>query len=75
MEKAGSADPKKVAAAIRAFKESGGAAKYFPGKTMAFEANGRRSNADLVIIQWQGGEPKTVFPAGFASNTAIWPKK
>jgi branched-chain amino acid transport system substrate-binding protein len=75
MEKTGSADPKKVATAIRAFKESSGAAKFFPGKTMTFEANGRRTNADLVIIQWQGGEPKTVFPAGFASNTAIWPKK
>ena len=75
MEKAGSADPKKVAAAIRAFNETGGAASFFPGGRLAFEPTGRRTNADLVIVQWQGGEPKTVFPASFASNTAIWPKK
>ena len=75
MEKAGSADPKKVAAAIRSFNETGGAARYFPGGKLAFEANGRRANADLVIIQWQNGEPKTVFPTAFASNTALWPKR
>ena len=75
MEKAGSADPKKVAAAIRSFSETGGAARYFPGGKLAFEANGRRANADLVIIQWQNGEPKTVFPTAFASNTALWPKR
>ena len=75
MEKAASADPKKVAAAIRAMNESGGASKYFPGGKLAFDANGRRTNADLVIVQWQDGEPKTVFPSSFASAKAIWPKQ
>ena len=75
MEKAGSADPKKVAAAIRAFNETGGASRFFPGGRLAFEPNGRRVNSELVIIQWQNGEPKTVYPASFAASTAIWPKR
>ena len=75
MEKAGSADPKKVAAAIRSFNESGGAARFFPGGKLSFEPNGRRANSELVIIQWQNGEPKTVYPASFAATTAAWPKR
>jgi branched-chain amino acid transport system substrate-binding protein len=75
MEKAGSADPKKVAAAIRAFNETGGASRFFPGGRLAFEPNGRRVNSELVIIQWQNGEPKTVYPSSFAASTAIWPKR
>jgi len=75
MEKAGSADPKKVAAAIRSFNESGGAARFFPGGKLSFEPNGRRANSELVIIQWQNGEPKTVYPSSFAATTAVWPKR
>ena len=75
MEKAASADPKKVAAAIRAMNDAGGASKYFPGGKMDFDASGRRVNADLVLVQWQDGEPKTVFPSNFASAKAIWPKQ
>jgi branched-chain amino acid transport system substrate-binding protein len=75
IEKAGSADPKKVAAAIRALNETGGAAKYFPGSPLKFEANGRRSGAELVIVQWQGGEPKAIYPPSIASAAPIWPKR
>jgi branched-chain amino acid transport system substrate-binding protein len=77
IEKAGSADPKKVAAAIRAMNETAGAARYFPGAggKLAFEPNGRRAGAELVIVQWQGGEPKAIFPASLASAKAIWPKR
>ncbi len=75
IEKAGSADPKKVAQAIRAMDESGGAARFFPGGKLAFEANGRRAGAELVIVQWQQGEPKAIFPVSFAGANAIWPKR
>jgi branched-chain amino acid transport system substrate-binding protein len=75
MEKAGSADPKKVAAAIRGFNETGGASRFFPGGRLAFEPNGRRVNSELVIIQWQNGEPKTVYPSNFAASSASWPKR
>jgi branched-chain amino acid transport system substrate-binding protein len=77
IEKAGSADPKKVAAAIRAMNETAGAARYFPGAggKLAFEPNGRRAGAELVIVQWQGGEPKAIFPPALASTKALWPRR
>jgi branched-chain amino acid transport system substrate-binding protein len=77
IEKAGSADSKKVAAAIRALNETAGAARYFPGAggKLAFEPNGRRAGAELVIVQWQGGEPKAIFPASLASTKALWPRR
>jgi branched-chain amino acid transport system substrate-binding protein len=75
MEKAGSADPKKVAEAIRTMNTTEGAARYFPGSPLRFEPNGRRAGAELVILQWQNGEPKAVYPASLATSQASWPKK
>ena len=75
VEKAKSADPKKVAQALRTIDSSEGAAAYFPGKKMKFEANGRRADAGLVVLQWQNGEPKPIFPASLATATPAWPKR
>jgi branched-chain amino acid transport system substrate-binding protein len=75
IEKAGSADSKKVAQAIRTLSESEGAARYFPGGKLAFEPSGRRANAELVIVQWQNGEPKAIFPASLATSKPLWPKR
>ena len=74
MEQAKSADPKKVAAAMRAI-DGTAAAKYFPGGTLKFEQNGRRAGAELVILQWQNGEPQPIYPASLATTQAAWPKK
>ena len=75
MEKAASADPKKVAEALRMMDSSTGAARFFPGQRLKFDANGRRIDASLVILQWQGGEPKPVFPPALATAVAAWPKR
>lgn len=75
MEQARSADPKKVAAAIRALDETDGAARFFPGGRLKFEPNGRRAGAELVIVQWQGGEPKAIYPASLAAAKPIWPRR
>ena len=78
MEQAKSADPKKVAEAMRAMDSKDGAAKFFPsmsGGGLKFDAAGRRSDASLVVLQWQGGEPRPVFPASLANATAAWPKR
>ena len=75
IEKARSADPKKVAEALRTINSTEGAAAYFPGKKLKFEANGRRTDAGLVVLQWQGGEPKPVYPPSLATTTAAWPKR
>ena len=75
IEKAGSADPKKVAQAIRTMNESDSAARYFPGGRLAFEPTGRRAGASLVIVQWQGGEPKAIFPQTLATARPLWPRR
>jgi len=75
LEKAGSADKKKVAEAIRAMDSREGSAKFFPGGRMKFDEAGRRVDADLIIVQWQNGVPVTVYPESSAAAKPIWPKQ
>ena len=75
LEKAGVADRHKVADAIRAMDTSEGAAKYFAGGHLKFDDKGRRVDAPLVIVQWQHGEPMTVYPLANSSAKAIWAMK
>jgi branched-chain amino acid transport system substrate-binding protein len=74
LEKAGAADRKKVAEAIRAMDTKDGPAKYFPGGRVKFDEKGRRVGADVVIVQWQNGEPVTIYPTDSALGKPIWPK-
>ena len=75
MEKAGSADRRKVNAAIHGFDlKNEGPAQYFPSGHLKFDAAGRLEDAQLVLIQWQDGVPRAVSPASLASAEAIWPK-
>jgi branched-chain amino acid transport system substrate-binding protein len=75
LEKAGAADKKKVAEAIRTMDSKEGSAKFFPGGRMKFDEQGRRVDADLVIVQWQNGLPITVYPEASAVAKPIWPKQ
>src|SRR6516165_1302554 len=75
VEKAGLADRRKVAEAIRAMDTSEGAAKYFAGNHIKFDENGRRVDAPLVIFQWQQGVPVTVYPQGPGSAKPRWAMK
>lgn len=75
VEKAGVADRRKVADAIRAMDTSEGAANYFAGNHLKFDSNGRRVDAPLVIIQWQNGVPVTVYPQGPGSAKVRWAMK
>ena len=75
LEKAGGADRKKVAEAIRVMDTTDGPAKYYPGGRIKFEDNGRRAGAGIMIIQWQNGEPVTVYPTDIALAKPVWPKK
>jgi len=75
LEAAGKADREAVAQALRTMNLSGGPADFFPGNgKLRFEANGRRADASLLIVQWQNGVPITVYPAKDALATPIWPK-
>jgi branched-chain amino acid transport system substrate-binding protein len=75
MEMAKSADPKKVAAAMHAMDGTQSAGRYFPGGRLKFDNNGRRIGAEIVILQWQNGEPKPIYPQSLATTQAAWPKR
>jgi branched-chain amino acid transport system substrate-binding protein len=76
LEAAGKADRKAVGEAIRKMATKGGSGQYFPGGggVMKFDEKGRRVGAEIVFVQWQGGEPITVFPADAALKPPIWAK-
>jgi branched-chain amino acid transport system substrate-binding protein len=75
VEAAGVAERHKVAEAIRAMDTSEGAAHFFSGGHIKFDEKGRRVGAPLVIVQWQKGEPVTVYPPQDAVAKAIWVAK
>ena len=75
LEKAASADRRKVAEAIRGMDTTEGPAKYFPGGRVKFDDNGRRIGADVVVVQWQNGVPVTVYPQASAMAQPVWPKR
>ena len=77
LEAAGKADRKAVAEAIRKMETKGGSGQYFPGGggVMKFDEKGRRVGAEIVIVQWQDGEPITVYPATAAVKDPVWAKK
>jgi len=73
LEMAGQADRHAVAQAIREMDITDGPAQYFPGNRIRFDDHGRRIDAELLVVQWQDGEPKTVYPGTAAIATPIWP--
>lgn len=75
MELAKSADPRKVGAALHALDGAQPSSRYFPGGKVRFDADGRRVGAELVILQWQGGEPRPIYPPSLAVTPAAWPKR
>jgi branched-chain amino acid transport system substrate-binding protein len=54
---------------------SSGPADYFVGGDVRFDKLGRRVEAPMVLLQWQGGKPLTVAPESAAMTTAVWPKQ
>jgi len=73
LEDAGEADRNAVANAIRAMDVTDGPAAYFPGGRIRFDEHGRRIDAELLVIQWQDGVPRTVYPESAAVAEPIWP--
>jgi branched-chain amino acid transport system substrate-binding protein len=75
LERAGVADRRKVAEAMRNFDlRDEGPAKFVPSRHLKFDDKGRLVDAELVIIQWQDGTPKAIYPSNVATAQPIWPK-
>ena len=73
-ERAGVADRRKVAEAMRNFDLTDGVALLSPGGRLKFDEKGRRIGAELVIIQWQAGKAVAVYPPSVATAEPIWPR-
>ena len=73
LEAAGVADRNAVADAIRTMDLTDGPARFFPGGRVRFDEFGRRIDAELLVVQWQDGEPMTVYPDSAAVAEPIWP--
>ena len=75
LERVGEADRVKVAEEIHKMElTEGPAAVAFPG-AVSFGEDGRRTGAQLVIVQWQDGVPVSVYPPDQALGTPLWPKE
>ena len=76
LEAAGKADRKAVAEAMRKLDTKDGSGRFFPGGggVMKFDEQGRRVGADIVFVQWQKGEPVTVYPESMAAKPPVWSK-
>jgi branched-chain amino acid transport system substrate-binding protein len=73
LEKAASTDPKKVREALADIEISTGLAGLMqPGK-IKFNSAGWNIYVYPTMIQWQRGEPRTVYPEAAATNNVIWP--
>jgi branched-chain amino acid transport system substrate-binding protein len=72
IEKAGAADAKKVADALRSIDITDGPASYFSGHRIRFDEKGRRPDATLVVVQFQNGVPVLVYPSDVAAAKPIW---
>jgi branched-chain amino acid transport system substrate-binding protein len=73
LEKAGSADPKKVRDVLADMEITTGPAGLMqPGK-IKFDSVGWNTYVYPTMIQWQRGEPRTVYPEAAATNNVVWP--
>lgn len=73
LEAAASTDPEKVRDALAKINiTSGGAMLMGPGG-IAFGPNGESLHSTPVIVQWQGGIPRTVYPENLATAKVIKP--
>ena len=75
LEDAGKADRKAVAEALRNMDTTEGPAKFYPGGHIKFDDAGHNVNAKLIIVQWQGGEPKPIYPEASALAEPVWPTR
>src|SRR5882762_1904458 len=62
LERAGSADPQKVRAALSALDVSSGFAAMAPGGKVKFGPDGKNVYGRPVGVQWQNGDLASVFP-------------
>ncbi|TAM74727.1 hypothetical protein EPN44_10455 [bacterium] len=68
IERAKSAEPEKIAAALRGMTLSMGPASAMPPGKITFGAGGRNLHAMPIMVQWFNGIPHTVWPRSVSSS-------
>lgn len=74
LELSGQRDRRALGEALHRMDTTEGPAKYFTGGRIRFDERGRRVDAGLLVVQWQGGKALTVHPPEAAVASPIWPK-
>ena len=64
-----------VNAALHSMDITSGASDYFAGGRVRFDETGKRIDAGILVIQWQDGQPRTVYPARDAMSSIAWPTR
>ncbi len=74
IDKAGSADPIKVRDVLATYNSNSGMAALMQPGVTKFDATGWNGTVHPVMIQWQNGKPRTVFPKEDATDAFIFQK-
>jgi len=75
IEKARSTDPQKIRDSLASIEITRGLAAIMqPGK-IKFDNTGWNLYVHPTMIQWQRGEPRTVYPEEDATHEVVWPIK
>ena len=73
LELAETPDSVAVNTALHSMDITTGASDYFAGERVRFDETGKRIDAEILVIQWQGGKPYTVYPDRDAMSDLVWP--
>lgn len=73
IEKAKSTDPKKVRDALAAIDIKEGPGACMPGYHVQFDETGWNKWVHPVMVQWQGGDLRTIWPKDSQAVKPVWP--
>lgn len=75
IEAAASSDPAKVRDALSKIKITSGLATMMQPGIIEFDETGWSKHVTPTMIQWQKGEPRTVYPESVKNVDVIWPPR
>lgn len=70
MNTAKSSDPQQIRDALSNMNGESSQASIMPGGTVKFSAAGENTGTPVILVQWLGGKPHTVYPATIAQEKA-----
>jgi len=73
IERAASSDPLKVRDALAKTNLTRGPGSVMPGCRVEFDATGWNKHVHPVMVQWQKGQLRTVYPESDARGKPVWP--